>query len=251
MKNRSNRPSGRQPTTEKREAFVRLIRSGVSISEACRQLGIDRKTGHWWKNGGRQHIKTGFRTIAPIMDQYPAAAESGRFLSLEERLAIADGHWAGKSARTIAAELGRAVATVARELKRNSVGGEYRPHTAHAQATARRARPKPRRLETDDELRVLVQQYLDQRWSPEQIAHELHVEHGHHIAVETIYQALYAPQGCVRRDPTAVLRTGRPHRRPRRRGDRRRSRFIVPITRSPSGPPRCWTGLSRVTGRAT
>ncbi len=27
-----------------------------------------------------------------------------------------------------------------------------------------------------------------------------------------------------------VLRTRRPHRRPRRRGDRRRPRFIVPIT---------------------
>ena len=38
--------------TEKREQYVRLIAQGVSNSAACRSLGIDRKTGHWWKNGG-------------------------------------------------------------------------------------------------------------------------------------------------------------------------------------------------------
>ena len=48
--------------------------------------------------------------------------------------------------------------------------------------------------------------------------------------METIYQALYAPTRVIARDPRAVLRTGRPHRRPRRRGDQRRPRFIVPIT---------------------
>ncbi len=179
---------------DKREAFVRMIRQGVSISEACRQFGIDRKTGHWWKDGGTQWTKQGLLVVTPIMDQYPAAPESGRFLSIEERIAIADGHQAGKSACAIAAELGRAVCTVARELKRNTVGGDYRPHAAHQQAMARRARPKPRRLELDGDLRRLVQHYLDQRWSPEQIAHQLDVEHGRPIAVETIYQALYAPQ---------------------------------------------------------
>jgi len=35
--------------TEKREEYVKLLRQGVSNSEACRQLGIDRKTG----TGGR------------------------------------------------------------------------------------------------------------------------------------------------------------------------------------------------------
>ena len=85
-------------------------------------------------------------------------------------------------------------------------------------------------LEADPEFRRLVQQYLDKRWSPEQIAHELQVTLDRRIAVETIYPALYSPRRVVERDARAVLRTWRPHRRPRRRGDTRRPRFIVPIT---------------------
>ena len=95
---------------------------------------------------------------------------------------------------------------------------------------ARRPRPKARLLERDGELRIVVQSYLDQRWSPEQVVHELGAAHGRRVAVETIYQALYSPQRVVQRDASSVLRTGRPHRRPRRRGDQRRPRFIVPIT---------------------
>ena len=95
---------------------------------------------------------------------------------------------------------------------------------------SRRPRPKTRRLESDVELRGLVQRYLDRRWSPEQVVHELDVHHGRRIAVETVYQALYSPRRVVERDAASVLRTERPHRRPRRRGDERRPRFIVPIT---------------------
>ena len=73
-----------------------------------------------------------------------------------------------KSARAIATQLGRAVSTVARELNRNRASdGVYHPFTAHALMRSRRPRPKPRRLEVDGSLRVLVQQYLDKSWSPE------------------------------------------------------------------------------------
>jgi IS30 family transposase len=215
--------------TDKRVKFARLIRQGVSISEACRQLGIDRKTGHWWKNGGVVTRNGVSRVVEPILNQVQERPESGRYLSEDERIAIADGAHAGRSATSIAAELGRAVSTVARELQRNQVDGEYRPHAAHQLMRARRPRPKSRRLESDPELRALVQHYLDQLWSPEQIAHELDAKHGRSIAVETIYQALYSPTRCVERDPRNVLRTGRPYRRPRRRGDQRRPRFTVPI----------------------
>jgi IS30 family transposase len=192
-------------------------------------LGIDRKTGHWWKNGGVVTRNGITRVVEPIINQDQVRAESGRYLSEDERVVIADGVRAGRSARSIAAELGRAVSTVSRELARNQVGGEYRPHAAHQLMLTRRPRPKQRRLERDPELRRLVQHYLDQRWSPEQVAHELGDKHGRSIAVETIYQALYSPGRCVERDARRVLRTGRPHRRPRRRGDQRRPRFSVPI----------------------
>lgn len=216
--------------TDKRKQFARLIRQGVSISEACRQLRIDRKTGHWWKNGGSFTRNGVTRVIEPIIDRHPARAESGRYLSESERVKIADGVHAGKSARAVAAELGRAVSTVSRELQRNACAEGYRPHAAQAMMQARRPRPKARLLERDGELRGLVQSYLDQRWSPEQVVHELGAAHGRRVAVETIYQALYSPQRVVQRDASSVLRTGRPHRRPRRRGDQRRPRFMVPIT---------------------
>jgi IS30 family transposase len=126
---------------------------------------------------------------------------------------------AGRSAHSIATELGRAVSTVAREIKRNTTKGEYRPHTARAMMLARRPRPKARRLQQDAALRALVQLYLDQRWSPEQVVQELQRSHGQRIAVETVYQALYSPQRVVHREPSDVLRSGRPYRRPGRRGD--------------------------------
>jgi transposase len=113
---------------EKREAYVRLIRQGVSNPKACRQLGIDRKTGHWWKNGGVVTRNGITRVVAPIINQRPVANESGRYLTEDERIAIADGVRAGRSARSIAADLGRAVSTVCRELERNqTAGGGYRP----------------------------------------------------------------------------------------------------------------------------
>ncbi|WP_454149318.1 IS30 family transposase [Microbacterium lacticum] len=174
---------------------------------------------------------TGTRIIEPVIGRYQGKPESDRYLSEAERVVIADGHRAGKSARAIAMELGRAVSTVARELTRNRASdGAYHPFTAHALMRTRRPRPKPRRLEMDAALRGRVQKHLDEHWSPEQIVHELATKHGSPIAVETIYQALYAPTRVIARDPWAVLRTGRPHRRPRRRGDQRRPRFIVPIT---------------------
>ena len=187
--------------TDKRVEYVRLLRGGVSNSEACRRLGIDRKTGHWWKNGGSVTRNGVIRVVEPILDRYLTPVESGRYLSETERVTIADGVREGRSARSIAAELGRAVSTVSRELQRNSSeDGRYRPHAAHAMMQNRRPRPKERLLERDHELRQLVQKYLDQRWSPEQVVHELGVAHGRSLGVETIYQALYSPYRVIERE---------------------------------------------------
>lgn len=111
MRNGSRGRPGRQPMSDKRVKFARMMRQGVSISEACRQLGIDRKTGHWWKNGGVVTRNGVTRVVEPIVNQFQARSDSGRYLSEEERIVIADGAHAGRSATSIAAELGRAVST--------------------------------------------------------------------------------------------------------------------------------------------
>ncbi|MGQ0631651.1 MAG: IS30 family transposase [Sporichthyaceae bacterium] len=227
MRTGSTRRPGRQPMVDKQREFARLLSQGVSISEACRRLGIDRKTGHWWKNGGVIRRSGAERRVAPVIDRLEPRVESPRYLSLAERVAIADGHRAGKSARTIAQELGRAVSTVARELKRNrDNAGDYKPYRAHNLMLARRPRTRRRILAENDELRAVVQGLLDKHWSPELIARELRVVHGRSLSIETIYQALYSPERTLARESTS---TRRRYRRPRRRGNERRPRFIVPI----------------------
>ena len=232
MRSGSRGRPGRQPMSDKREHYTRLIRQGVSNSEACRQLGIDRKTGHWWKNCGSFTRNGVTRLVEPIVNRVLGRAESGRYLSEDERVKIADGVYAGKSPQSIAhrARPGQVDGVPRAATKRVRDG--YLPHAAQAMMRARRPRPKERLLERDVELRGLVQGCLDQRWSPEHVVHELEVIHGRRVAVETIYQALYSPQRVIQREPAKVLRTGRPHRRPRRRGDGRRPRFVVPITLS-------------------
>jgi transposase, IS30 family len=42
---------GPEPLTVQRERYVRLIADGVSNSEACRLVGVNRKTGTRWRYG--------------------------------------------------------------------------------------------------------------------------------------------------------------------------------------------------------
>ena len=119
MRNTTRRAAGRQPMVDKQREFARLINQGVSISEACRRLGIDRKTGHWWKNGGTVTRNGVTRIVEPVINRQPRAPSSPRYLSEGERVVIADGVRAGRSARAIAVQLGRCPSTVAREIKRN------------------------------------------------------------------------------------------------------------------------------------
>jgi len=82
-----------------------------------------------------------------------------------------------------------------RELRRNADRhGGYRATTAHALAYGRAGRPKPAKLACNPALRAKVQEYLQQRYSPEQIAGRLRVEFPHdpemRVSPETMYQAL-------------------------------------------------------------
>ena len=151
---------------------------------------------------------------------------SPRYLSEPERIAIADRLTCGESIRAIARELGRAPSTISREIARNSdPDGRYRPHHAEHAARARARRPRPRRVATDGVLAGAVARLLGQRWSPEQVAHELRIlfagQRQRWLCVESIYQAIY--------DPAVELT--RPARRRRRRrrllGLQRRGRLTA------------------------
>jgi transposase, IS30 family len=222
------------PLTAKRDLYVQLMNQGMSNSEACRQVGVNRKTGQRWRHGRVVKDPNGGEyTYDSIM---PAAAEavSTRYLSDQERFMIADGLRAGRSKRSIAVELGRSVSTVCREVARNAEpSGEYRPHAAQQRMLARRPRPKLPRVAVNSELRGMVQERLDKRWSPEQISRSLRVECPDrpdlHLAPESIYQALYAVSSVLTCSPKVVLRTGRLDRK-RQRNGKRTSRFIVPMT---------------------
>jgi transposase, IS30 family len=225
---------GPAPQTAKREQYAALIAQGVNYSEACRIVGINRRTGKRWRHG-RTITGSGGRRLhyAPVVGVREKREISARFLSEDERVRIADLRRAGGGVRAIARELGRDPATVSRELRRNvdAKTGTYRPHAAQRLAERRRARPRTGKVVADMQLRQFVQDKLERRWSPEQIAAALRREFPdqpeRQVAVETIYQAVYRPElGGLCRELPKALRTGRGRRRPRRRPNERRGRLV-------------------------
>jgi IS30 family transposase len=143
-------------------------------------------------------------------------------LSPAEREEISRGLLSGASLRGIAVRLGRAPSTVSREVAGNGGRGGYRAWRADARAQRRARRPKPAKLACHPRLRAVVEQLLEQRWSPQQIAHRLRMEHPAdeelRVSHETIYQSLFVQgRGALRRELTRHLRSGRILRRARQR----------------------------------
>jgi IS30 family transposase len=224
MRSRRRTPAG-GVQAEKQQRYGQLIAQGISNSEACRLVGIDRKTGNRWRYGRKVRNSAGALVIYPPMKIEQARPRSPRYLSEQERIRIADLLAARMSVRGIAAELGRAPSTISREIRRNrDSDGVYRPHHAEDAAQRRACRPRKRRIAGDEVLAEAVQRLLSKRWSPEQVARELRVlfaESSRWLCKETIYQAIY---------DTAVA-LARPARRRRRRrrlqGLQRRGRLTA------------------------
>lgn len=230
---------GPAPDYAKREAVERLLNEGCSLSEAARQVGVNRKTAKRWRNGRRIRYPDG-RVLhyPPVINVAPAKPYSTRYLQEEERLRLADLRREGHTIRRIAAMLGRTPSTISRELRRGTdpTSGRYRPHEAHRRAMARRRISRPSRLSQDGELRDWVQQRLLRRWSPEQISRELPrrfpEDRSRWLCAETIYQAVYRPElgGLSRELPGRVLRCRRRQRVRRRDAQRRRSAPLTGLT---------------------
>jgi IS30 family transposase len=200
---------------EKQARFWVLMAAGSTLQAACDAVGVDRRSGrHWRKATGGQVPR---RTPEP----------SGRYLSLEERLRIADLHLGGSGVRSIAVQLGRAPSTISRELARNGstvarrrARRTYAPYAAQTRAELRGRRPKVSKFD-NPELATEVQAKLCVKWSPAQISDHLGRTFGNRaemqVSPETIYQALFVQgRGHLRAELHQHLRTGRAVRRPRR-----------------------------------
>ena len=232
---RSRKAPGAQPLTSQRDQYLALMRVGIGNAEASRIVGVNRKTGHRWRYGRVVTTRTGeTRTYAAITR--PADPLSARFLSEAERISIADGLIHGLSLRMVAADLGRAPSTISREVRRNRDAGAsaYHPYRAGRRAAGRRVRPRRGKLAHNHELRTVVADHLERRWSPEQVSRMLPAlfpdQPEMRVAPETIYQALYARgPDRLHRDGVRLLRTGRVHRKRRRRSGERLGRFVAPM----------------------
>jgi IS30 family transposase len=229
---------GRAPQVEKREQFARLIAQGFTNSEACRIVGINRRTGKRWRHGRSITTRDGRKLhYAPVAGAGRREI-SPRYLSEDERIRIADLRGAGAGVRAIAEHTGRSPSTISRELRRNRDpgSGQYRPFTAHKLAVRRRARPRAGKIAGDEVLRQFVRERLEKRWSPEQISQALRAQFpgdtARHVVHETIYQAVYRPElgGLSRELPAQVLRSRRRRRRPHRRPGERRPNGITAMT---------------------
>src|SRR4051812_33537460 len=221
---RRSRRSGVQ--AEKQQRFLGLIAQGVSNSEACRLVEINRKTGNRWRYGRTVVNSAGERLHYPAVKISELKPRSPRYLSESERVAIADLLAGGASIRATARELGRAPSTISRELRRNSdPDHRYRPHRAEQLARVRACKPRTRRIAGDAVLAEAVSRLLGERWSPEQVAHELRAlfvaQPLRWLCKESIYQAIYDPA-------VPLTRPARRRRRRRRlRGLQRRGRLTV------------------------
>ncbi|SNR73231.1 Helix-turn-helix domain-containing protein [Actinoplanes regularis] len=92
---------------------------GMNNSAACREVGINRRTGTRWRYGRTINSADGEPRIYPPIAA-PKRAVSTRYLFEDERITIADERRAGSSIRAIAALLDRAPSTISREINCNN-----------------------------------------------------------------------------------------------------------------------------------
>lgn len=201
---------GRKPKpAEVRVRFFSARASGATLKQAAAAAGISRTAGHYWlaQSGG----------VRPRVTKPRPALR----LSVEEREVISRGLARKRTMTSIAAELGRPVSTVSREVTRNSGVNGYRAARADRLATGRTARPRAGKLAEDPRLRRYVEEHLKMRWSPEQISRRLQVDFptdpAMRVSHETIYTSLFVQTKAVLGgELTAGLRTRRVRRRPQR-----------------------------------
>ena len=221
-------------------AFWREISEGSSASDAGVALGVSESVGRsWFRNAGG---------VKPDLTEPKTDGPRPR-LTFEDRVEIEIGVRVEESLRSIGDRLSRPASTIKREIdvngqrqcfvddgrksgyrRKEAFGARRSGKTANVAYSAviaqqrsdqRARRPKPSKLDGNDELRTIVQDRLSEQHSPEQIAGSLRVEYPDDpelwLSPETIYKALYLQgRGALKRELLACLRTGRTLRKPQR-----------------------------------
>ena len=203
---------------------------GDSMKEIGRMFGIQ----------GHSSIQRVFSETGGIRPR--ERRRSTRCLSLAEREEISRGLVAGRSIRSIAAELGRAPSTVSREIRRNEGQRRYRASKADAAAWERAKRPKTCKLALYPVLAREVAEKITQLWSPYQIGGWLKRQYPgderRQVSHETIYKSLYIQaRGALKKELIQHLRRSRALRRSRhhtqKTANHGRIRDTVSITERP------------------
>lgn len=200
-------------------------RTRIYYTEADKELMWDR-----WQAGGSLH------SIAKLFDRShpsiqgilartggirpPQRKRSRLALTMSEREEISRGIVAGRSLRSIAAELGRSPSTISRELSRNGGLTHYRANLADKAAWDRAERPKTCKLAANRALARIVASKLQLQWAPEQVAGWLKRAYpgneAFQVSHETIYRSLFIQaRGALKKELLKHLRRTRVMRRSR------------------------------------
>src|SRR5829696_1526274 len=214
-------------TAEQRRMVRRLSEEGLSLRQVARQVSCSHQTA-WLvlrSNDGRS-ARSAWE---------PA---EGR-LSVADREEISLGVYRGETFSAIASRLGRATSTVSREVAANGGRAGYQAWRAPERAREQARRPKRPKLACP-RLAAQVTAWLEEWWSPEEIARRLRIEFPTDpmmwVSHETIYQALFVQgRGELRRELARCVRTGRAARR--RRGRRENPGRIPGMVMISDRPP--------------
>jgi IS30 family transposase len=193
-------------TAEQRALALRLYAKGLNYKEIGAQIDSSLQTA--WNIVNRKPT----RVVVP----FTWSPRPGR-LTLADREEISLGLRRSMTFSAIAAQIGKSVSSVSREVGVNGGREFYRAWRAHDRACHEARRPKPRKL-ASAKLAREVTHGLEKWWSPYEISQRLRVDFPDdptmHVSHETIYKTLFVQgRGELRRELTRCLRSGRAKRR--------------------------------------
>jgi IS30 family transposase len=131
-------------------------------------------------------------------------------LQFEDRIKIEVYYLLGWTIESISRELDRSKSSISRELSR--MPGNYSAHIAHWYAVKKsREHHNNRRIDDAPNLKQIIHELLEKRWSPVQISRYLKQEYSDNKAMqvshETIYTYIYLlPRGELRKELISYLR---------------------------------------------